>query len=943
LGKTLLIVLPLLLPAAAHAQAVGSLRIGKDYRGRLDEIIARMGRDKNIRFVYDVEHLSEYSTSVNPEEEKTISGMLKMFRSAWGMETLIGDDGYIYIARSREHLEALRSRQSAAAAPSPERAAAARRVTAAPVKRGFTLTGEVADVNTGERIPYATVGVVGSPRGTSSDANGYFILEQVPTDTATVVVQYLGYQTLYVPLDPSPDNPPLGVLLEPQPLTIAEVFITGRKDDKALQQSTGEHKMKMSPIALKALPNVGEKDVMRGFQLMPGVSAANESSSGMYVRGGTPDQNLILYDGFTIYYVDHLHGFYSAFNSNAVKDVQLYKGGFEAKYGGRLSSVTEITAKDGNAKGATVGGEVNLLSVNAYAEVPFRDKLTTLFAFRRSYQGYLYGKIGGQSSSNPSSGEAVPRPSLPTGGRPVGMGGAAEEEAEAPASYFYDLNGKITCYPSKKDILSLSLFNGTDYVDNTPQFSFPSGGGGMGGGGMSSLSMENADYERYGNTGASLRWARKWSEKLTAASLVTFSNFYSTRDQTRSTTMVRGDTTTTRKSGSLEENNLMDYSLKSDWRYSLSDAQALEAGAYATFYDIGYRYAQADTGTLLSKAGAALVAGGYVQDKLRLAQGRLAVTTGARFTYFQPTESVYVEPRLSSSFRLGGGVTLNAATGIYYQYANRVVREDVMSGNTDFWILSDGAEIPVSSSAHFNLGLNYDLPDYLLGAEGYYKRNENITEYTLRFENNARRPSGGPFGMAPSGGGASGGEVKEQFYTGNGYAIGLELLAQKKAGDFSGWVSYTLAQVKNRFPEQSDKYLYAYHDVTHELKAVGIYKLGDFDFSATLIYATGRPYTAPLGAYRIANADGSLMSFYAVSDKNTFRLPDYIRLDAAATYRFDLFGTRGKPNAIGLSLFNALNRKNVSAKQFEVIDNAILESNINYLTITPNISITFKF
>ena len=933
----------LLLPAALHAQAVGTLRIGKDYRGRLDEIIATMGKDKNIRFVYDKEHLSRYTTSVNPEEEKTINGMLKMFRSAWGMETLIGDDGYIYIARSREHLEELRGRLVAPPPPSSSSSssgssgpdAVSRRAAAAPVKRRFTLTGEIVDVNTGERIPYASVGVVGATVGTSSDANGYFVLEQVPTDTATVVVQYLGYQTLYIPLDPSPGNAPLNVALEPQPLTIAEVFITGRKDDKALQQSTGEHKMKMSPIALKVLPNVGEKDVMRGFQLMPGVSAANESSSGMYVRGGTPDQNLILYDGFTIYYVDHLHGFYSAFNSNAVKDVQLYKGGFEAKYGGRLSSVTEITAKDGNAKKVTVGGEANLLSVNAYAEIPVKDKLTSLFAFRRSYQGYLYGKIGGQSDN---SGEDVPRPSAPAGGRPGGMGGSSAEE-EAPESYFYDLSGKFTYYPSKKDILSLSIFNGTDYVDNTPQFSFGGRGGGFGG----SISMDNADYERYGNTGASFRWARKWSEKLTSSALMSFSNFYSTRDQTRSTTMVRNDTTTTSKSGSLEENDLMDYSLKYDWRYSLNDVQALEAGLYGTFYDIGYSYTQADTSTLLNKTGSAIVTGLYVQDRLKLARGRLAVVPGMRFTYFQPAGKVYVEPRLSSSCRLGESITLNAATGIYYQFANRVAREDVMSGNTDFWILSDEEEIPVSSSRHINLGLNYDLPNYLFSVEGYYKLNENISEYTLRFEYNTRRPSGG-FGMMPGvGAGASSSQVTEQFYTGNGYAIGLELLAQKKAGDFSGWVSYTLAQVKNRFPGQSEKYLYAYHDVTHELKAVGIYKLGDFDFSSTIIYATGRPYTAPLGAYQIANADGSKMSFYAVSDKNTFRLPDYIRLDFAATYRFDLFGTKGKPNAIGLSLFNALNRNNVSAKQFEVIDNAILESNITYLTITPNLSITFKF
>jgi hypothetical protein len=610
--------------------------------------------------------------------------------------------------------------------------------------------------------------------------------------------------------------------------------------------------------------------------------------------------------------------------------VQLYKGGFESKYGGRLSSVTEITAKDGNARKVAAGGEINLLSINAHAEAPIGDKFTSLFAFRRSYQGYLYGKIGGSNDDETATTPVVSRP----GGRGMQM--------EMPDSYFYDLNAKLTWRPTANDMFSLSFFNGTDYVDNTPQFSFPGGGGFgggmMGGGAMPSFSMENANYENYGNTGTSLRWARTWNEKLTSSALLSFSNFYSTRDQTRSTTMVRNDTTTTVKSGVLEENNLMDYSFKNDWKYSLNEKHVWEAGLFATHYNIDYSYAQSDTAKILDMGSDAFLAGVYVQDKIKLWQNNLTVIPGVRLTYYSPVGKCYVEPRLSANYRFGERITLNAATGLYRQFANRVVREDVLSGNTDFWILSNGEDIPVSSSRHFNLGVNYDLPDYLFGLEGYYKLNDNISEYTLRFENSTRRPGG--FGI---GGGASTGSVREQFYTGVGYALGLEFLAQKKAGSFSGWISYTLAQVKNRFPEQSDNYFFAAQDVTHELKTVGIYKFGNFDFSATLIYSTGRPYTAPTGAYQITPMGGAAVSYYAVSDKNNFRLPDYIRLDMAATWRFDMFGTTGKAHAIGLSLFNALNRKNVSAKQFEIVNDVILESNINYLSITPNVSLIFKF
>jgi hypothetical protein len=907
---------------ALHAQTVEGLRITKDYRGRLDDILREIGKDRNIRFVYDSLHVSRYTTSVNPEQEKTVGGMLKMFRHAWDMETQISPDGYIYIARNKTHLEELK-RKKAGETIEKQTLKRGDRHGLQPRKRNFTLTGTVFDVTNNERLPFAWVAVAGTTKGVGTDANGYFILEQTPSDTITLVVQYIGYQTRYIELEPSEENTPLGIAMELQPLSIAEVFIIGRKDDKALQQSTGEHKMKMSPMALRVLPNLGEKDIMRGFQLMPGVSASNENSSGMYVRGGTPDQNLIVYDGFTVYYVDHLHGFYSAFNANAVKDVQLYKGGFEAKYGGRLSSVTEITAKDGNARQVAAGGEINLLSMNAYAEAPIGQKFTSLFAFRRSYQGYLYGKIGGQNNNESADNNVVSRP---------GMRGM---QMEVPDSYFYDLNAKLTFRPTDNDVVSLSFFNGTDYVDNTPQFGFPGMRGGFGGGGgMPSFDMENTNYENYGNTGLSGRWTRKWNEKLTAAFLFSYSNFYSTRDQTRSITITDDNETRSIKTGDLEENNLIDASFKNDWKYSLNDHHVLEAGLWATYYNIDYSYAQSDTATLLEKANEASLAGLYVQDKIKLWQNNLTVIPGIRLTGYGMERKVYAEPRLSANYRFGERVTLNAATGVFYQFANRVVREDVMSGNTDFWSLSDGENIPVSRSTHFNAGVNYDLPDYLFGIEGYYKRNDNISEYTLRFER--------PQQMAP-GRTAAAGRLTEQFYTGSGYAIGLELLAQKKAGNFSGWMSYTLGEVKNHFPEQSHKYFFAYQDVTHEWKAAGIYKFGNFDFSTTLIYSTGRPYTAPIGAYEVSPPEGAATDYYAVSDKNTFRLPDYIRLDCAATFRFDMFGTKGQAHALSLSVFNALNRKNVSAKQFQVVDNVILESNINYLSFTPNVSLIFKF
>lgn len=918
---------------SSQAQTVEKLKLKRFYRpDHLDVIIDAIGKDMNLRFIYEKEHLHRYRLSVDPLEYdskvKTVGAVLNMLRNSWDMEVLTGEDGYIYIARDKEHLKQLQNRNQAAKVRKQE--TEHRKIVGnGPVKKDFTLIGEILDKSTAERIPYAMITINGTSTGSMTDANGRFTLTKVPSDTCTLKVDYIGYLSKEVTLRPSEGNDPLYIEIEPQPQDIAAVFVVGRKADKALQANTQEHKMKMAPEALRLLPNLGEKDILRGFQLMPGVSAANESSSGMYVRGGTPDQNLILYDGFTIYYVDHLHGFYSAFNSNAIKDVQLYKGGYEAKYGGRLSSVTEITAKDGNRNKWTIGGEVSLLSMNAYAEVPIGKKFTSMLAFRRSYQGYLWEHISGQNTVS-SDQTAVERP--PQFG---------EQQQKKNPAYFYDLNAKLTYTPTKNDVVSLSFFNGSDYNDNTPQFGFDGGGGSGGherGPADMNISMDNSDYQRYGNLGTSLRWSRKLNERWSMNLLGSFSYFYATRDQSRSMTYTKDGSTVTSTSGTLETNDLYDGSLKYDWKFQINNNHTLDFGMYATYYDITYKYTQNGDEELLDKQNNSLVSGVYVQDKMRFLDNRLVVTPGLRMNYYTCDGKAYFEPRVSASYNITGPLTLNMASGLFCQFANRIIREDIMAGNTDFWILSDGDEIPVSKSRHYNLGLNYDLPDYIFSIEGYYKRNLDISEYTLRYQQN-RLPAPGPAGR----GGSSGTNVSENFYIGDGYAAGVELLAQKKAGKFNGWISYAFGQVKNRFPDQSEKYCFASHDVTHEVKLVGIYKFGNFDVSATWIYSSGRPYTAPIGGYQIPSASGTVGSYYAVSDKNTYRLPDYHRLDLSASFRFNLFGSAGRPNAISVSLFNAYNRRNVSAKQFQIVDRAILESNINYLSITPNVSLTLKF
>lgn len=781
----------------------------------------------------------------------------------------------------------------------------------------YTLSGIVKDKSTGEALPFAGVQVKGTTIGAYTNADGYFTLPKVPSDTSVLVVSYVGYTKTEVFLTPSLPKRNFIIEISPVGNTLKTVTIIGAREDVVLSRKEDVSVIKMTPRQMEKLPSIGEKDVMRSFQLMPGVSASQESSSGLYVRGGTPDQNLVLFDGFTIYHVDHLYGYFSAFNSNVVKDVQLYKGGFESRFGGRLSSVTEITGRDGNQKKFNMGGDISLLSANAWIDIPIGDKFTSVIGLRRSYQGPIYKTLFEKYSKSSSTSQVTQQ----------GPGGRSFTQNAKVTNYFYDLNGKFTYRPNQRDIISLSIFSSTDKLDNSIDNSnMPS----FGGTSNSSFSLSTTDLTKYGNIGGSLKWSRKWTDSFYGNTLISYSNFYSNRDRSveRTGTDSNGEETTT-KNGLLETNDLRDYSIKSDYQWDLFDWSQLQLGGFGTYYDIKYTYAQNDTNTILDKKNKALLVGGYVQNKFRFFKNRVVLVPGVRASYFETTNQFYYEPRALVTISLTDKLSIKGATGKYYQFANRVTREDILSGSKDFWLLSDGNTVPVSSAIHYIAGISYENTDFLFSVEGYYKTIQNVTEYSLRYN-----PS--PMGVS----------YDENFFTGYGYAKGIEFLAQKKGGKLNGWVSYTLGEAKNHFDVYSDSYFYANQDVTHEFKIVGLYNWKRWDFCATWIYATGRPYTAPSGAYSVTLLDGSTQDFFTVTAKNGLRLPDYHRADISANYKL-LAGQKGDKKRrevgyIGFSIFNVYDRTNVWYKTYTIEDGSVLETNVNYSGITPNVTLSLK-
>ena len=779
--------------------------------------------------------------------------------------------------------------------------------TALSIDKGFTLHGHVVDDSTNEPLGGAMVNVAGSVFTAITDADGAYSFPDMPSDTSTIKISASGYLPREVYLNPDISKKDIAVGLQPADKILKEAIITANKVNLVKLSAPTISTIKLTPAKLAEIPNVGEKDIMRTFQLMPGISAANESSSGLYVRGGTPDQNLVMYDGFTVYQVDHLYGFFSAFNANAVKEVSLYKGGFEAKYGGRLSSVTDITGKEGSTKQFNIGGDLSLLSINLFTEIPITDNLSMVASVRRSWRGPIYNWIFNSFNRNTST-------QTNTGG-PGGSDGVTKAK-----SYFYDINTRLTLRASKNDVFTYSFFNGTDDLNNSFSIDAPPFLASLG----ISLNFGTTDVTNYSNTGMSTGWQRKWGKRMTSNTVASYSNYESSRDRVTTGSVGRPGDTTNTVTGVFERNKLKDLSLRTDFLWSIAKWNQLGFGAFGTHYDITYTYSNNDSALLLDKKNTGQLAGVYLQDKVSILKDKIVLTPGIRVSYFDVTQKTYTEPRLALNYQVAPKISFKAAYGQYYQFANRITREDISAGSSQFWVLADGKSVPVSSAIHYISGLSYETNNYLFSVEAYYKKLDNISQYTERYTADVNSIN-----------------YSSNFYTGSGHSRGIEFMAQKSAGKFTGWVSYTLAKTMNNFAVYSATDYPADQDVNHEFKAVGMYKYKHWDFAATWIYASGKPYTAPGGTYSVTLLDGTTQNYFTVTSKNSLRLPDYHRMDVSVNYHF--YNEAKKDiGYIGLSLFNVYARNNVWYKQYTVVDNKVVVTNVNYLSFTPNLTLSLK-
>ena len=776
----------------------------------------------------------------------------------------------------------------------------------------ITISGVVKDKESGETLPFANVFIKDTNIGTTTNGDGFFTLFNVPSENSTIQVQYLGYKVETLTLTKEIVKDKITILLAPDFNKLDEVVINTDSRQQIIKMNENVSQISLSPKRLASIPNLGEKDIFRALQLLPGVSGTNESSAGLYVRGGTPDQNLVLLDGFTVYHVDHFYGFFSAFNSDAIKDIQLFKGGFPAEYGGRISSVMDLTGKRGNINKVSFSGGLSLVSANATLEIPIGEKANLLLAGRRSYtdiiRSGLYNNIFDlYNDNNQSNGTRFPNFNN------------FQQNQTQPSFYFYDLNTKFSYNPSDKDIISISMYNGEDNLDSSRKNNNTFGSNTDG---ERSITTDIKDLLTWGNWGSSIRWARQWNDKLYTNIVGAYSNYFSNRNRVNDVTIQLPDTTNNFKTGLVEDNNLKDYTLRLHSEYKINSKHSLEFGGQITKNDVDYNYTFNDTITVIDQKDEGVLNTVYLQDKWSPSE-KLNIVGGIRATHFDVTDEFYYEPRFSLSYQLNDKLKLKGAWGRYNQFVNRIVREDVTQGSRDFWLLADEENSPISFSEHLIIGSSYEIDDWLFDIEYFEKEMTGLTEFSLRFQS------------------ALGADPNDQlFFEGTGISRGVDFLIQKMVGKYTGWMGYTLSEVVHTFPGLSDKPFYSLNDQRYEFKLVNVLKAGRWDLGATWVYGSGKPYTAPNGIYTITLLDGTKTEYVSVGDKNGPRHAPYHRLDLSFTYKFDIGSGKG---SMGLSLFNFYNRSNTWYKEFEVVNGQVIETNINYIGFTPSLFFNVSF
>ena len=766
----------------------------------------------------------------------------------------------------------------------------------------WSWSGRILDASTGETIIGANIIPVGMTRGASSNGYGFFSMT-LPEGEYTMRVSFIGYTTREFLL-PLYGNQNTKLELQPAVVMFEEAAtVVGERSNRTESTDLGRESIEVEQI--KTLPALlGEVDVLKVIQFLPGISGAGEGNAGFYVRGGGPDQNLILLDDATVYNASHLLGFFSVFNADAIKHVDIIKGAMPAEYGGRVSSVLNIALKEGNSKEWKTTGGIGLISSRLTVEGPLvKDKSSIILSGRRTYIDILT--------------------------RPFLKGGAFE----GTGYYFYDLNAKANVHLSDKDQLFLSGYFGQDV------FNFSSADAGF------------STRIPWGNTMASVRWNRILNDQMFLNTGITYSAY-----------------TFSFMAGQEEfefgfESGIKDWSGRSEWTWYPNPRHVIKAGVDYVYHDFiptdfSARSGDTEFDTGTSEQTFSHEVAGYVQDDFDISE-RVRIHTGLRWSGFWhvgpftrygapdplnpldvPTTIQYAkgdlvkfyngfEPRVALRVKSGRQASFKAGYSENYQYVHLTsLGSSSLPG--DIWLPSTDRVKP-QYGRQFSLGYFQDIGterNWECSAEVYWKDLENLVAYA---ENSLPDDN-------------IGNNVDNNLVFGEGSSYGLELFLKRRLGAITGWLGYTWSKTDRQFDELNQGIAFpSKFDRRHDLSMVVDWKLSEkWRFGGAFVYATGNSLTLPVQRFIY---EGRITDVYG--ERNGYRMAPYHRADISATLTPSNRKNKAIQSTWTFGFYNVYNRSNPYFIYFSNegdLQNGSLDLQANQVSLFPIIpSVTWNF
>ncbi len=769
-------------------------------------------------------------------------------------------------------------------------------------QKKYTISGYLKDSQTGESLIGANLYCKNHEVGTVANPYGFYSLT-LPQGKVDLIFSYVGYATQEISFVLSKDT--LLTIPLAGTLTLKEIEVTAQAIDRI------ETKTQMSSITLpvaqiKSMPAfMGEVDLIKAIQMLPGVQAGSEGNSGMYVRGGGPDQNLILLDGVPVYNVSHLFGFFSVFNADAVNNVELFKGGFPARYGGRASSVLDINLKEGNMKEFHGEGSIGLVSSKLTLEGPiWKDHTSFIVSGRRTYIDLLM------------------KPLIK----------AASDDVDA-GYYFYDLTAKINHRFSDKDRIYLSAYMGDDKFHVNIEENYE--------GGASQTKTKSG--LKWGNITSAFRWNHIYNAKLFGNTTLTYSRFrFNTGGEGEEKYTPPGNATEY-SSYKINYNSLIeDLNAKISFDYMPSPNHYIRLGGNFIYHKFTPGVMAVKTTENIADTSFRIGSNDvfanemalYAEDDFSITS-KLKVNYGLHWSGFAVRNTFYqtLQPRVSARYLLRESLSLKASYSKMAQYIHLLTNSST-GLPTDLWVPSTEVLKPQYSD-QIAIGTAKSFKEkYEISLEAYYKTMDNLLEY---------REGASFFDMD--------GRWESKVLQGKGDSYGLELFLQKKTGKLSGFVGYTLSWTNRIFEELNNGRQFPYkYDRRHDISISVLYKAtSHIEVSGTWVYGTGNATTIPVAIYD----DGSTFTYPGTEirvygDRNAFRLPAYHRLDLAASFiKQKKWGERRWI----FGLYNAYNRKNpffidVESRTYHEGDKTYTENKFyqySLFPLIPSISYNFKF